>query len=448
MRINKISAITALAATLFTVTSCKKNVEGGNNEGPEARMGISISFPRNTVTRADDPNATEQDMIVSTIDVFVFNPDGSAAKGNNEALIDHFSPNGDKSKWTLDDDHLITTTSGTKKIYVGINLPGDLKDVATEAALLAVFNKVNDLYSNTDDKKGVSMLSLTTTKDLVAGAADKNIVSIPVLRMAAKAIVTMGAGSFSTTPTGVTEPKFSVSPDMFTVGNTALSIYPVQKKNGSFLVTPGDTNGTKPDAAKTVAILDTDKNPQTEINPFGTAKNLKKSRYIPEHSTSSLMLRGESTYAVIRGEFKPTFYSRVQDDKVVEDIAAPATFVNPLWAIKYSGRIYFTESTTERDNILRVCNLQADSYQEYNPTGNRLYTFYYVFLAEKETDKLAIYRNHIYEVVVNSVKTLGQPGLDTKPQDPDQPVYVADAKLDVEVVVANWDYSFVDTELQ
>jgi hypothetical protein len=452
MKTNKIFAMAAFAATVLSAVSCQKGgIVNPSEEGAEAKMGITITFPRSGSTRAVDTNASAQDMIVSSIDVFIFNNDGSAAKGNDLVNLGLFEKTGD-NKWTLKDESLITTTAGTKRIYVGVNLPAGLNGASTESALMTAYNGVGSLYSNTDDQSGVAMLSPVTVKDVVTGASDKNLVSVSVVRMAAKVTATMGS-SYNAVPSAVKEPKFTVHPDRYTVGNTALSVYPVKRMNGSNLVTPGDNdNGTKTDVVKTVADLDIDANPQVDINPDGTAGNLKTGRYVPEHSTSTNWLRGESTYAVVRGELKPSKYSKFENGGVNEEYAdAPATFTVPVWAIRYSGRVYFTENVADRDAIAAHFNLPnggVDYFQEYIPAAGRLYTFYYVFIAENEVDKLAVHRNRIYDVIVNSVKGIGQPGMPAKPHEPDRPVYTTDAELDVEVTVEDWTYVPAPSDLQ
>jgi hypothetical protein len=454
MKTNKIFAMAALAATAITAASCQKGTETGGQEGVEASMGLTISFPKNTETRASDSNASDQDMIVDKIDVFIFNADGTAATGNNMAEKSHFENISGTNTWKLKEANLITTTTGNKKIYVGINRPAGLEDAASESVLTTKFEiTVGALYSNTDASKGVAMLSGMTAKTIGTNSNNNhNDVTVTVSRMPAKVTATLKNG-FVSVPTAVTDPKFTVDPDQFTVGNTALSVYPVKRLNGqSFLITPGDTdNNEKTDQPKVTANLDLTNNPQLAINPESTANKDKNSYYVPENSTSTQFLRKEATYAVVRGELKPTHYSKLDGNAIKEDIAVTTPFTGSVWAVKYSGKVYFTDNTDDCNAIvskLGITNPGANTIQEYIPVGGKLYTFYYVFLAENETDKLAVQRNHIYDVLVKSVKGIGQPGLPQQPTDPDEPVYTYEAELDVEVLVEDWKYVKTETDLQ
>jgi hypothetical protein len=437
----------AFAATMLGAVSCQKDGGIGTQEGEEAKMGITISFPKSSMTRASDTNASDQDLIVSSIDVFVFNPDGTADKGNDKVEIGHFTEDANAGKWTLNDANLIPTTAGKKRIYVGINLPDGLKNAASEAVLTGEINNVDGLFSNTDQSKGPAMLSKATEKEIVATTQNQiNTVSVSVIRMSAKVTATMGQ-SFTSTPTAVTEPKFRVTPDRFTVGNTAMSYYPVQIVNGSTLVTPGDMNALKP-----VALLDRVNNELVAVNPYNTAGKNKTGRYVPEHAVSNLTREGESTYAVVRGKLEPTHMATVSGSDIDESTPAPADFTNPVWVISYSGKVYFTATTTDRDNVIAALHLQDNAsnyYKEYTPAGdNKLYCFYHVFLAKNEADPLAIYRNTIYDVIINSVKGLGMPGLLDAPEQPDEPVYEQDARLDVEVAIEDWNYRSANTDLE
>jgi hypothetical protein len=443
----------AFAAAMLGAVSCQKGTGTVVQEGVEASMGLTISFSKNAETRASDGNASNQDMIVDKIDVFIFNPDGSAALGNNVAEKSHFENIAGTNTWTLKSANLIKTTTGNKKVYVGINLPAGLEDATSESVLTTKFEiTVGALYSNTDETKGVAMLSEMTAKAIGTNSNNNhNDVSVIVSRMPAKVTATLKDG-FISNPSAVTDPKFTVDPDQFTVGNTALSVYPVKRINGqNLLITPGDTNDIKTDQPKVTANLDLTNNPQLTINPESKANKDKKGHYVPENSTSTRFLRKEATYAVVRGELKPTHYSKLDGDDIKEDIAVTTPFTNSVWAIKYSGKVYFTDNADDRTAIiskLGITNPGVDNLQEYIPVGGKLYTFYYVFLAENEADKLAVQRNHIYDILVKSVKNIGQPGLREKPSDPDEPVYTYEAELDVEVLVDDWKYVQTETDLE
>ncbi len=458
MKANRIFAMVAFAATTLFAASCAKDDNNSQNEkGEPARMGLKIAFPQ--TTKAADSNASVQDLKVTSINVYVFETDGTAADGNNTVQFSDFVKLGDA--YELSDDKLITTTAGDKKVYVGLNLPAGLNNITSEATLKAVFESPTLLFSNTDTEKGPAMInSVAETKDVLATSLDNNKVSVEVSRMVAKLTVkNKTTDNWTYSPSEEPTATYTVTPDMFTTGNLAASVYPLQRTANDKLVTPGDVNNVKPTEAKSVTALALGTYPMTPISAPNMEVGNRPSLYIPEHSTSSLYLRKESTAAIIRGELIPTKFTTVNTDGELDETEAfAASAGDEVYVINFGGRVSFTKDANDRGKVLAFYN-QADTANNYDTyivaANGKLYTFYYIFVARDEIDQLAVKRNVVYDIAINSVKTIGQPGDPAQPDQPDdeddngeEPVYETEAKLDITVTVANWQYSEADANLE
>ncbi len=434
----KIFLMAAAAATLLA--SCAKEENPNNvDNGAEAKMDVVISFPK-TMTRAADGNASALDVAVNTIDVFVFNADGTAATGNDVVNIDDFTT-GSNNTYTLKPESRITTTAGTKTIYVGINLPAALAGATSESTLKNAAD-----VTGLSTASGVAMLSAPKSQNLQAQEEDTtptvnaNVVPVTVERLVAKIAVTAGSES-GYTPSSA---SFTVAPDKFAVGNLATSFYPVQRMENNKLVTPTTDDNT-------VQGL-------KAINTNGTAaKSLTDYFYVPEYRPAITNLRSDATYAVVRGSFTFTKYSTVSDGSIAVGDAPALAAGDDVYVVRAGANTYFCESNDIALNVLDAADGEGyiDVYEVAD--DNNLYTYYYVFInaADGVTDPLAVYRNQFINLTVNDVKGLGVPGDPTNPDTPPttppgggETVIETEAYLEVEVDVKVWDYSALAVDLE
>ena len=467
MKANKILAMAAFAATTILAASCAKD-NGGNGTDPEpgtpAKMGISISLPTNNISRATnaDANANYQDMNIESVRVFVFEPDGSKATGNDTPLNfgADFSRVAETDTWTLNDDKLIQTSVGDKKVYVGINLPSSLGAVVSESQLTDGTLTATELFANVatstedDPGQGPAMMSTLYTKTVVEESDNNNLVEATVHRMMAKATVIFRDG-FSPNPTG-TPVTFTVTPDQYTIGNYSGFTYTLQRTNAAGqLITWGDINGvTKANQSKSTSVT---ANNLTDfqyraVNANGTAAVYRTGLYMPEHSTSTKYMRNEGTAAIIRGELTPKFWTTVVDGVITETaIAGNPTYSGAeVYVAKYQGKFYFFDNDTQLESFTNKLSLPNTAVDTYEVSGGKLYTYYWVFFNKDpkapltDINKMEVARNNYYEIVVNSIVTIGQPGDPGKPLDPpvddekDDPVYETTANLDIKINVAPW----------
>ncbi len=462
----------AFAATTIFAVSCDKSGGGDEPEpnGAEGRMGLTISFPQSGDTRATDGNASAQDNTVNSIDVFIFDEFGRPARGNDTPLdvTADFIYDSAAKTYTLNDASFITTTVGMKHVYVGINLPSGLNDVAGEVSLKDAFANFNAtggaplLYNNTDATKGPAMLSAKCSINVTE--AGPNVASAAVTRMVAKVTAVKGA-TLTSTPTGHgSNPGFAVNVEKYTVGNVAKRVYPLKRVKNSLLITPGDNaDDTKATASKSALVngVSTSIHPERNIDANGTGVSARKYLYVPEHSTSTQYLRNEATYALIYATFTFTNYADAMGTNITQTAAPTTSAANKtIYVVRGNGRVYFCETEAARNAVLTALGMGtgASNYMTYkSDASGKFHTFYHVFINKGDgtsTDRLSVHRNKIYDILINNVVSIGVPGEDggstppTQPQDPTEPVYEKSANLDVHIDVAKWDYDQAPTSLQ
>lgn len=432
--------VAALAAvTVFASCSKEDNVARTiSEEGAKTTMGLAISFPQTRA--ADASNATADEVTVKDVTIFIFNTDGSASTGNGEvrAYAD-FTPKGN-NVYALNENKRISTTAGGKHIYVGINLPTALKGMASEDALKAAwqFNMASDLTAST----GFAMMSPVANETLAAQEADTtptaNQVTVSVERLVSKVGVRQGTGS-----TGTFAHAFTITPDKFAVGNLATKMFPIQQLTGTKLMTP--------------MVNSTAVNALVALNTGSTANKDLAVYYVPEHRPAS-NLRGEATYAVIRGKIAVENFARVDAGAIVTDVTPGISAGDEVFVVRAeAGDVYICEDLTAASAVQDKLT-DANIYKYIADSNADLYCFYYVFLnndAALNDNQLAVFRNQFFDITVGAIKGIGFPGDETDPSvpepeipDPEIPIIETDAYLEVIVDVAPWDYKAITVPLE
>lgn len=232
--------VSALAVALV-FSSCTKDSGNGNGtgngtdgDGVGTKLGLTLTFPRSEGTRATDTeNATPDEMNVNSIHLFIFNSDGTAANAVNpiEMTLSDFTVvnNATNDTYTLKHSKRVTTTTGTKRIYVGINLSDEFLD-GFDATYTE--SKLNDYFETTlaklidadptavSKKRYISgnkfemFTDVVATPSLVAETdpnwSNTNMVEVEVIRQAAKMTADFGMRSgVAVTPTTVTNWYFT-----------------------------------------------------------------------------------------------------------------------------------------------------------------------------------------------------------------------------------------------
>ena len=152
----KIFLMAAAAATLLASCAKEENGDGkvGSGEAKAAQVGFSFEIPTTApATRAETQISTDDEVKVNRISVFIFDETGSPATLGHYTHFDAADvddafttaeTNGQKTRFTLNEDYYIETVSGKAHLYVGINLPVSLDHAyASEALLWAAKSNAN-----------------------------------------------------------------------------------------------------------------------------------------------------------------------------------------------------------------------------------------------------------------------------------------------------------------
>ena len=430
-----------MAATMM-FASCNKE-EGNVNKGQEgekALMDLVIQFPAES--RAADSNASPNDSKITTVTVFIFNTDGSAATGSPANLLASDFTSGSNNTYSLKADERIETTAGNKNIYVGINLPSALSTVTSEGALKAEY--AASISSLTSASDGLAMLSNVSAKSLKAQEVGTtptdpaNVITVDVERLVSK-VAARKSSSFTAANSDFK--GFTIDVDQFAVGNVATHIYPVQRIAASKLVTPMLVS----QAVETLKPL----------NAAAVATNAVTSFFYVNESRAKNNLRGEATYAVVRGKLSFSNFAQIVSDAISVTATATVTAGATVYMVRdEDNSTYFCANLTDASLVAgKLTNAKISTFKA--ASDGSIYCFYYVFLNADEADALAVYRNQYFNIAVNSIKGVGAGGDPTTPETPqfplpdvEEPAIEVAAYLEVLVDVKPWDYKFVLVDLQ
>ncbi len=425
----KLFLIAATAAIVFA--SCDKWPGGGKDDG-EARMNIVISFPKAMGTRAVDNNASDKDVAVESVTVFVFDEDGNGVLGNGTSFaLSDFTATGGNT-YSLSQSERIQTTVGKKRVYVGINLPESLKSADNEDDLIESAST-----AGLEGENSVTMLSSVATPTLASQEDSEedtpatNIVTTEVKRLVAKVAVTMGEEDYFTLseddPNGA---SFTVTPDKFTVGGLATTFYPVERLDGGMLSTPGDD----------VEAVGSE---MRDINARGTALAALAAFYVPEHSDMSReYLQSNLTHAVVRARVGFAKWAIVGSEGVDYENVSSLTPGGFVYVFRHDGDTYFCKSASAAAAVKNELGV-SPAHDVYSVDENgRFYTYYHLFLNRDETDVLAVRRNQFFDITITGANGLGSPS----PIAPDEPL-LESTYLEVSVDVLAWDYRPMDRVL-
>jgi len=430
----------AAVAALFIFTSCNK--EGIDNPvltGEKALLGLVIELP-SVSTKAVDANATADEVKITDVTIYVFNTDGTIVGSPVTKSIGDFDAGASANTYVLKESARLTVTAGAKHIYVGANLPSQIKSLTSETALKRAVSTTNLVTTN-----GIAMFSKLKEQTLLAQETGStptvNTAQVNIERLVAKIAANAGTTAVSSlTNTGAG--AYTVTPDQFAVGNLADAIFPVQQVNGSGkLLTPMSNT-------QTIAAL-------VNLNANGTAANAATSFYVPEHRPES-NLRGEATFIVVRGSFDFTSYAKVNAGGTGIDLT-PSDYAtgDHFWVVRTSDNsvTYFCKTLIDAN---AVAGFITNSLRPAEFAGK--YCFYYMFINNNDTlnpNQIAVFRNTFIHYTIGAVKGLGYPGDLTDPDEPtvvipepNEPIIETAAYLLVDISVAPWTYTGIGLELE
>ncbi len=413
----------------MVMASCEKVPGGG--DGAAASMNVRISFPRSASdTRAESTTASTKDVAIESITVFIFDAEGNAALGN--ATTFELSDFVDKTEnvYELNPTNRIQTVAGPKHVYVGINLPSALVNASTESVLIEKAST-----AGLEGETSLAMLSGVATPNLVAQTSDEeseatpneNIVATEVKRLVSKISVTMGEDDeFDVGEDTEDVGLYTVTPDLFAVGGTATTFYPVERIGTGMLQTPGDPV----DATEPVF---------RPINGKGTEAKDLDAFYVPEHAAKGNFSQANLTYALIRAEVKFTKWASIDLNAQITLTDGPLGPGDMVYVTRVGDNTYFSKFIDAK-NIREAFMLDTSATTTYEADEEgKLYTYYHIFPNGDELDMYTIRRNQFLDIKVTGAKGLGRATV-TPPDE----VLVETTYLEVSVDVLAWDYKAIN----
>ena len=461
----------ALAATIM-FASCNKedNNEVIVQDGDATTMGLSFSVPTATNTRADgdEITATADESKITSITVFAFKNNGSAAVGNN-TRFGNIATEFDapvSGVYKLKESHRIETTTATKKLYVVANLAAvSATDADTEAklqALMATWDATGKtwLIPTTGMVMASQMVPVNLKTQLVNSVPTENEISADLERVSSKVVVTTNNSTkqYQQTLAQVNDAAFTIT---YTVNDWATGIVNTE----AFLAQKFDFAGKlmTPTANRTGRpTTDAEFTTVNNSGVKGTWSGISY-KYVGENAPESNKL-GESTYIMIRTQAKPNRQASVVSGNVVWTPAG-ADLNSGFWILwnntmGYEG-MYFCKNEATADEV--ASKLVGTNFTKLEYKGG--YVYYMVTLNLNKTAKATIFRNQFVHVDVTGVTNdvfVGMPGSGTdgttppdpedpnnpEPWTPEEPVEEMIAYLQVNVVAKPWIYSGTEVELK
>ncbi len=432
MKTVKILSVIA-AASLLWVSCNNENLDqlAIADNAKATYVQVNVSYPQTTVTRAvNDPTATAYEVKLHTVDVFIFDAASNTLVKRQQLASSDFST---VSSGSAQNDLYaaitkIATTTGPKKIFVGLNLPASFPEVSSVGELKANWGTgLNQLV--TED--GIAMFSaVETNKTLVETTdptyADNNIFTIPVERMVAK--VAVEDGGISTTVIGGT-----VSDVQFAIHTSNKLLFPMKNAASGVVKDPNWAMGSY------LATMFENFSDYAPINLAGTSgingakANLLTAKYAPEN-TSEAHLQKETTYASIRAKFVPNQFFNATGVSKGSNAGQPA---KTFWIVTGAdGTRGFYDVKTEAETYI------ANNGGTISAPYTDGYCYYQAYLNPKNGYNTI--RNEFYHVVITKISGPGKP--DPDPKDPELPVETpTDITVSVEIIA--WTYLADNYEL-
>lgn len=433
----------AYSFLLFGITACINSKDGCdcenevNDSGEKTFISLSLTFPKNTtsISATSDPNATEAEAKITKIDLFIYAEAGYFLSHSslNVADFDLVASSEALDKYVYTGTEKIATTTGKRKIFVGINMPDALVNSLlhkgnSELTQVAKNLAIAELTSNTS-----GFIMTSAIKDCVFMLDEEdagNNPTIAVQRMTAKITVKKAENIITAGVPG------AISDLMFAVNNINKSSYLAQGDapeykdpnwaSGSYNVADFETSNFVSVNSATAAVGD--------LNVLYAAEN-----------TSEDHLSKELTYLTLRGKFIPkqtvVFQNGTDNTNGYKfentTITIPETFYvvtvykpNPEKAFFYSEAI---AKDFAADNGLTDADVE---------TFTDGYCYWDMFLNRNNWDVL---RNNYYKSTITRIVALGRPVADLP--DPNNPP-ASDTNIECNVDVLDWVLVEEDYELE
>ncbi|MDR3261688.1 MAG: Mfa1 family fimbria major subunit [Tannerella sp.] len=425
-----------LTLSALFLTGCAKteNINSADEKGAPTYMGVSLSFPKATETRAtSDVNATVDEVKFATVDVFIFNTATGVQVANQTFTGSDFQQGTSTSGSDVwNGKQKIATTTGAKTVLAGLNLPTALVGKLKGMNLGEFLNQVQTIdMADLKNANGMVMFS-RERKDciFVNSASDPaNNPTITVMRMVAKVTVEEQSGGAVKNGLG------TLSDLQYTIFNSNTKMY---------LCPTSDYKDPNWAAASYAAADFQDLTAgYVNVNSFDVPIASRVAVYAAENSSEQH--RGkEITRAVVRAKFLPSIvveYMNGMDatggfkENNAHGVAAPRTF----WTVTETNGLrayFFNKNVAEGYHTSKT----GSAIEEYTDG----YCYYNLFLNPRGMYRSAadparvfdVYRNDYYRCTITKILAPGRSTPDV-PYPDGPPATATDIHVDIEILFWN-----------
>jgi hypothetical protein len=427
------------------LTGCTTVIDDdGDKPGPQEGKATKLALSIPSVSTYADPNATVDEVKVTTVDIFIMN--GSALEKHEPLTSSDFNYISSTEKYEMKNP--IEVYSGAKKIYVGVNLPTAAVNAIKTGGPQSVYSETGlALRNNISLSTGFSMFNakdsvFTIEPDVEDPRAEsKNVFAIEVSRWASKA-TSRKASALNSTAAGATFDIGSTGGLTFCMGNVNTKMYPLQKKLTTGVVEDPNyaSNYTLygadfvHDFGTSASIIAT---AYVDVDADGTGVTARKNKYTVENTSAAPFLQGLTSFLSVRAKFMPNnIVTAVDATTGAPTQTLNTTYLNDLYVYTTAvgEYLYFTSNslaTTWKDHAANTGNVYKGNYKN-------AYCYYFIFLEPKAAYPHGAYaalRNFYYDTRITQIAGLGYPN--PEPPDPEDPIGTS-TNIIVDVTIQYW----------
>ena len=466
--------MTMTATAVMGLASCSNDNDpaGGQDvvQGKATEMSLVFDFSGANTRAITDPNATDAEMKITKLDVYIYNENGILEKSHElDWANDLQEVQGETNVFTTKKGYPATT--GKKTILVGANLTAGMKTLLKGTSANALMAKganatIADLTKGANGfvmfstKAAEPTLMEVVDKDDVANYPAANQVAVKLQRLSAK--VAVGMAKQLTDPDVLQGAAGTIADLGFLVDNTNKMFYMRQLTDDFTNVK--DANLTKAqyvenDFEVVPDYSTVDANRYKAITP-GTTYNAGNwgVDYGSENVTTDKEMQGV-TRVVVKGKFTPASGVEVTDAgqgnytfaNTPGHITAGETYY-VLNLPEIGGYAFFKDADGQDDAKIKAFLMQEGKMDDAAATEalkkREKYTnglnYWWVTVKDDQGDML---RNHYYKVDITSIWAPGRPDGKFDPDKDDKPID-KETNITVKVTVEPWNMIEFNADLR
>jgi hypothetical protein len=424
--------ITAAALALSSI-SCSNEIGDTNgmlDGGKATSMRLSLTFPRAETRATGDPNATDNEAQVNTVDVFIYTGSGNFSSHHPLTFAD-FTQGASTSTADVYEYAVSTkipTTTGAKNVFVGINLPSRIVNGVKNQGMNTLATAVQTMSRS--ELAGASNFAMFSTKAVSRVFSEDdtnpaNNVTVECERMVAKVTVETSANLDTDALPG------TVDNLMFAINNFNTKLFLLQ----------GDAPYHKDPNWASGSWVSSDFDPAVNSHYATILRRAQISnptidQYTPRYAaenTSEAKLKKEITRVTVRATFIPNKVVEGTTGNFTQNSNHGVTNAKTFYAVTPSlleGTSFFFESTT--------ANAFAAEKGGFVVTYTDGYCYWDIFLNKNPlnpVNRWDVLRNDFYKCVITKISGLGR---DT-PDVPDPEVTPdVDTNITVKIEILFW----------